>query len=123
MGVNCSTGPDKMVELVQKMKEVAFVPVFAKPNAGMPELVDGKSVYLMTPEVFAEDMKLLVEAGAGMIGGCCGTTPAHIKAMADMAKHMTVPAISEEKFRLLSSERMTRKNRAGRSVSGCRRAD
>lgn len=109
VGVNCSTGPDKMVELVQKMKEVAFVPVFAKPNAGMPELVDGKSVYLMTPEVFAEDMKLLVEAGAGMIGGCCGTTPAHIKAMADMAKHMTVPAISEEKFRLLSSERMTRK--------------
>ena len=68
VGVNCSTGPDKMVELVQKMKEVAFVPVFAKPNAGMPELMDGKSVYLMTPEVFAEDMKLLVEAGAGMFG-------------------------------------------------------
>lgn len=108
IGVNCSTGPDKMTELVAAMKEVAFVPVFAKPNAGMPELVDGKSVYAMTPETFAEDMKMIIEAGAGMVGGCCGTTPAHIKALSDMAKTMDIPEISDKKERLLSSERMTR---------------
>ena len=62
----------------------------------------------MTPETFAEDMKMIIEAGAGMVGGCCGTTPAHIKALSDMAKTMDIPEISDKKERLLSSERMTR---------------
>ena len=63
IGVNCSTGPDKMVELVRQMKSIAFIPVFAKPNAGMPELVNDKSVYRMTPEEFAEDMKMIINEG------------------------------------------------------------
>ena len=105
IGVNCSTGPDKMVELVRQMKSIAFIPVFAKPNAGMPELVNDKSVYRMTPEEFAEDMKMIIEAGAGMVGGCCGTRPEHIKALADMASKMPVPEISSEHVRCISSER------------------
>lgn len=105
IGVNCSTGPDKMVELVRQMKSIAFIPVFAKPNAGMPELVNDKSVYRMTPEEFAEDMKMIIEAGAGMVGGCCGTRPEHIKVLADMASKMPVPEISSEHVRCISSER------------------
>ena len=107
IGVNCSTGPDKMVELVRQMKSIAFVPIFAKPNAGMPELIDDKSVYRMTPEEFAEDMKLIIEAGAGMVGGCCGTRPEHIKALSDMAESMPVPEISNEHVRCISSERFS----------------
>jgi 5-methyltetrahydrofolate--homocysteine methyltransferase len=107
IGVNCSTGPDKMVEIVTAMKSIAYVPVFAKPNAGMPEIVDGESVYLMTPEEFAEDISGVIDAGANMVGGCCGTTPAHIKALADMAKTKNIPDISNIHRRSLSSERMT----------------
>lgn len=108
VGVNCSTGPEQMVELVKKMKSIAFVPVFAKPNAGMPELVDGKSVYLMTPETFASDMECLIDAGAGLVGGCCGTTPQHIKALAQAAKNKQIPEIQSKHSRCISSERKTR---------------
>lgn len=105
IGVNCSTGPDKMVDLVKQMKSIAFIPVFAKPNAGMPELIDDKSVYRMTPDEFAQDMKMIIEAGANMVGGCCGTRPDHIKALSDMAAQMPVPEISCEHIRCVSSER------------------
>ena len=105
IGVNCSTGPDKMVELVEQMNSIAFIPVFAKPNAGMPELIDDKSVYRMTPDEFAQDMKMIIEAGANMVGGCCGTRPDHIKALSDMAVQMPVPEISSEHIRCISSER------------------
>lgn len=105
IGVNCSTGPDKMVDLVKQMKSIAFIPVFAKPNAGMPELIDDKSVYRMTPDEFAQDMKMIIEAGANMVGGCCGTRPDHIKALSDMAAQMPVPEISCEHVRCISSER------------------
>lgn len=109
IGVNCSTGPDKMVSIIKEMKEIAFIPVFAKPNAGMPELVDGKSTYLMTPEEFALDMKQVIEAGANMVGGCCGTEPRHIKALSEMAATMKVPAVSDTHKRCISSERYTQK--------------
>lgn len=109
IGVNCSTGPDKMVSIVNEMKNIAFIPVFAKPNAGMPELVDGKSTYLMTPDEFAFDMKQVIEAGANMVGGCCGTEPRHIKALADMAATMKVPDISDKHTRCISSERYTQR--------------
>ena len=105
IGVNCSTGPDKMVDLVKQMKSIAFIPVFAKPNAGMPELINDKSVYRMTPDEFAQDMKMIIEAGANMVGGCCGTRPDHIKALSDMAAQMPVPEISCEHVRCVSSER------------------
>ena len=107
VGINCSTGPDKMIPLIENMKSIAYVPIFAKPNAGMPELVDGKSVYGMMPEEFAAEMKQLIDAGASMAGGCCGTTPAHIRALADMAADMPIPYINSERRRCISSERST----------------
>ncbi|MCR5283377.1 MAG: homocysteine S-methyltransferase family protein [Lachnospiraceae bacterium] len=83
VGANCSTGPDKMAEVIREMKSVARVPVIAKPNAGLPKLDDnGKTIYDMGPEEFAEQMKLVLAAGATIVGGCCGTTPEHIQALA-----------------------------------------
>lgn len=105
IGINCSTGPEEMIPLVERMKKYANIPILAKPNAGMPELVDGETVYAMTPEQFAEYGRRLVEAGAGIIGGCCGTTKEHITALAQTVRLMEVPEVSKEKKRLLTSER------------------
>lgn len=105
VGLNCSTGPMEMVPAVEQMREVATIPVLAKPNAGLPQLEDGVTVYRMTPEEFATAGTALVEAGASIVGGCCGTTPAHIKALADAVKGMPAPEIPTEKKRLLATER------------------
>ena len=107
VGVNCSTGPEQMAELVREMKEYANIPIIAKPNDGMPEVVDGETVYRMTPEEFAEEAKLLLEAGAGIVGGCCGTTPQHIRAFKEGSRAYTVPKVSKTYKRVLASERQT----------------
>ena len=79
VGINCSFGPENMLHLVQEMKAKAKVPVIVKPNAGQPEIgADGLAQYKMQPEEFASHMKHIVAAGAGIIGGCCGTTPEFI---------------------------------------------
>jgi 5-methyltetrahydrofolate--homocysteine methyltransferase len=85
-GCNCSTGPRDMIELIKTIKPYATIPLLTKPNAGMPKLVDGETVFDMKPDEFAAFVAELVEAGANIIGGCCGTTPEHIKAQADEAK-------------------------------------
>lgn len=105
IGVNCSTGPEEMIPLVQKMAEYATVPILAKPNAGLPELEDGKTVYKTTPEEFARAGGLLVEAGASVLGGCCGTTPAHIKALSATVKDMKIRKPLATHRRVLTSER------------------
>lgn len=78
-GCNCSAGPEKMSEWVRAMSEHARIPILAKPNAGLPKLVDGKTVFDMGPEEFSEKSLMLHQAGASIIGGCCGTTPRHIQ--------------------------------------------
>lgn len=89
VGVNCSTGPEQMVAVIRQMREYTSVPIIAKPNAGMPALdQNGKTVYSMSPEDFAKECVALSEAGASVMGGCCGTTPAHIKALRDVTKHI-----------------------------------
>lgn len=105
IGVNCSTGPMEMVEIVQRMAEYATVPLLAKPNAGLPELEGQKTVYRMTPEEFARAGAALVQAGAALIGGCCGTTPAHIKALAKQVRGMESKTPLPTHRRVLSSER------------------
>lgn len=105
VGLNCSTGPMEMVSAVEQMREVANIPILAKPNAGLPQLEDGVTVYRMSPEEFATAGAALVSAGASIVGGCCGTTPAHIGALADAVKTLAVPDIPTEKKRLLATER------------------
>lgn len=79
VGCNCSAGPKQMVGIVSAMKPYATVPIIAKPNAGMPELVNDKTVFNMPAQEFASFSKELVLKGANILGGCCGTTPQHIK--------------------------------------------
>lgn len=106
VGLNCSTGPEAMLELVTQMAEYAVVPVLAKPNAGMPELADGETVYRTTPEEFAAAGAKLVTAGAAVIGGCCGTAPEHIRALKNAVCGITAPKPLARARRMLTSERM-----------------
>lgn len=79
VGCNCSTGPEKMAEFIAAMKPYAKVPLVAKPNAGLPRLVDGKTVFDLPPEEFGRYVRPLIEQGVGIIGGCCGTSPVYIQ--------------------------------------------
>lgn len=110
IGANCSTGPGQMARIIRSMASVTRVPVIAKPNAGLPSLDgEGNTVYSMKAEEFAWEMQKVCEAGASIIGGCCGTTPAHIAALHN-AFHDVKPtetARRPEGIRYLTSERRT----------------
>ena len=86
VGVNCSLGPDQMFGIVEQLARYASVPVVVSPNAGLPRSEDGKTVYDVAPADFAASMEKIADLGATMLGGCCGTTPAHIKAMSDAVR-------------------------------------
>lgn len=81
-GINCSAGPDALLPVIRELREYTRIPLIAKPNAGLPRLVEGKLVFDMPKEEFAAHMKALVEAGASIIGGCCGTDPSYIAELA-----------------------------------------
>ena len=82
VGVNCSVGPEQLETTVRTMREATDLPLIAKPNAGMPRMdAQGQAHYDMTPEAFAAAMGTLIQSGAGLIGGCCGTTPETIRAL------------------------------------------
>lgn len=82
IGVNCSTGPDQLESVIRTLKRTCALPIVAKPNAGMPKITEsGEAVYSMEAGEFAQHMERLVEAGASLIGGCCGTTPEFIGAL------------------------------------------
>ena len=85
IGVNCSTGPQEMTRMVAEIAGYTHLPVIAKPNAGIPEVIDGKSTYKMSPEEFAQAGEDLIRAGAKILGGCCGTRPEHIGLLGKMA--------------------------------------
>ncbi len=83
-GINCSLGPHNALEVIEQMAASSSIRLSAVPNAGLPKYVDNRLVYRATPEYFAEYTKRLVQAGANIVGGCCGTTPEHTAAMRDM---------------------------------------
>lgn len=109
IGVNCSTGPEKMAEVVKKIVSVTKIPVIAKPNAGLPSLDEnGQTVYEMEAEEFGKKMQLLADAGAMILGGCCGTTPDHIRALTKTVKMPAVkPSRKAAGMHYLTSERKT----------------
>jgi 5-methyltetrahydrofolate--homocysteine methyltransferase len=83
VGANCGDlTPHEFAEIVTLMKAVTGLPILIQPNAGLPQLIDGETVFNMTPEDFTAGMMECVEAGARLVGGCCGTSPAHIQALA-----------------------------------------
>ena len=81
VGVNCSTGPAAVFSALESMAGGSHLPLFAMPNAGVPRAVDGRNIYLSSPEYMAGFARKFLKAGAQFIGGCCGTTPAHTRAM------------------------------------------
>lgn len=113
VGANCSTGPDQMTDLIRAMAEQVNIPIIAKPNAGLPALNEaGNTVYDMGPEVFGSEMLGLLDAGAALLGGCCGTTPEHIRILVQKTadkKPVKKPAQLQNRSRrcFLTSERKT----------------
>lgn len=80
VGINCSVGPEQLVSIVEGLNQRLHIPMIVKPNAGMPKISDtGEASYDMTPEHFGRSMKVLLEKGAKIVGGCCGTTPDYIR--------------------------------------------
>lgn len=82
-GLNCSAGPAEMLPQLRRLREYARVPLIAKPNAGMPQIVDGRAIYHCPPEEFVRYIPEFLAAGVAVFGGCCGTTAAHIAALRD----------------------------------------
>ncbi len=108
IGANCSTGPDKMAAVIRAMAEVTTIPIIAKPNAGLPVLdTEGNTVYDMESGEFADGMVQLVEAGASILGGCCGTTPEFIRRLKERTGQMAVKERAKPDKRYLTSERRT----------------
>jgi methionine synthase / methylenetetrahydrofolate reductase(NADPH) len=81
LGCNCSSGPAVVLNAIERMRSVTSLPLAAMPNAGMPRSIDGRNIYLTSPEYLASFARKFVKAGVTFIGGCCGTTPAHVRAM------------------------------------------
>ena len=81
IGVNCSVGPQAILSVVERLAKVVTAPIAAQPNAGLPRDVGDRKIYMASPEYMAEYARRIVEAGAKFVGGCCGTTPDHIKAI------------------------------------------
>ena len=81
LGCNCSVGPAAMLDTIERLRRVTSLPLAAQPNAGMPRSVEGRNIYLCSPEYMASYARKFVAAGVSLVGGCCGTTPEHIKAM------------------------------------------
>ncbi|GAB6180444.1 homocysteine S-methyltransferase family protein [Desulfotomaculum defluvii] len=88
IGVNCSVGPSQLEDVVKKLTESTNLPILVSPNAGMPEIIDGNTVFRETAETMAQYAQRFVTYGASILGGCCGTTPDHIKEISRQVKHM-----------------------------------
>ena len=101
IGLNCSVGPQGILEAVEKMVRVTTRPISAQPNAGLPRAIGDRKIYMASPEYFGTYGKFLVEAGARFVGGCCGTTPDHVKEIASF-----VASVSPRQAVTVSSERV-----------------
>ncbi len=103
IGANCSLGPDQLIGVMEEYLEYASVPVLIKPNAGLPRDEGGKTVFDVYPPEFSDTIKLLLEKGVRIVGGCCGTTPEYIKAVAEKAKEVKPVPVTEKNKSLISS--------------------
>ena len=103
IGVNCSLGPKALASVIREYLKYASVPVIMKPNAGLPKVEDGKTVYDVEADEFAEDLSELVKEGLRIVGGCCGTTPEYISALAEKTKNIALPPIEEKHITVVSS--------------------
>ncbi|MBR0469761.1 MAG: homocysteine S-methyltransferase family protein, partial [Clostridia bacterium] len=102
VGINCGLGPEQIGEMMAQLAEISSIPIMAQPNAGLPQIENGKTVYKVTPEEFAEQSEKMAKIGASVLGGCCGTTPDHIRCLADRCKDYT-PVVEEKNITVVAS--------------------
>ena len=103
LGINCGMGPEQMLPVLEEMLRHSSLPVIVKPNAGLPQQRDGRTCYDVLPEEFAYLMKRITNMGASVIGGCCGTTPEHIRAMKDACRGLQPLPAAEKEYTVVSS--------------------
>lgn len=103
LGINCGMGPEQMLPILEDYAKYSSLPVIVKPNAGLPKQRDGQTWYDVDPVEFAGYMEKIVSMGACVIGGCCGTTPEHIKAMTDQCRGMEIVTPTEKEDTIVSS--------------------
>lgn len=103
IGMNCGLGPKQMKPIFETMVRYASIPLVITPNAGLPRSENGKTVYDVGPEEFAEDMEEIINMGAWMAGGCCGTTPAHIKALTERCFGITPKPLTDKDYTIVTS--------------------
>ena len=103
IGMNCSVGPEYMLRILPQFTACSSTPIIVNPNAGLPEIVDGETVYSLDPDSFASFMKTACEMGAAVVGGCCGTTPEHISALRKAAADVPVSLPEKKDLTLVSS--------------------
>jgi 5-methyltetrahydrofolate--homocysteine methyltransferase len=103
VGFNCGLGPEQMKNLLPQLTACCSLPVVINANAGLPVVVNGQTVFHVAPEEFAQSVKTLVEMGAGIVGGCCGTTPAHIQRVVELCKDMEIKPVTDKNLTVVSS--------------------
>lgn len=103
LGMNCGLGPDLMIPMVKRMIEVASVPIVVNPNAGLPRTEDGRTVFDVGPEEFAEVMGEIADMGVQVLGGCCGTTPEHIRKTIEVVKPKSFKPNTPKNFTVITS--------------------
>ena len=101
--INCGMGPKQMLPILQQIAQYTSLPIIVKPNAGLPKQRDGQTYYDVTPDVFAKQLQEIVKAGACVIGGCCGTTPKHIRAMISACKDLEMTKPTFKNHTIVSS--------------------
>ncbi len=105
IAVNCSVGPEQLEGVVKTLVRSSNLPILVQPNAGLPQLIQGRTVYEGSPETMAEYAKRFIEFGANMVGSCCGSTPAHTQAIYEKVKELA-PILRNKEFGLRISSRV-----------------
>lgn len=103
IGFNCGLGPKQMIPLVEELEKYTSTPIMVNPNAGLPESINGETVYNVDPDEFSDLMAQIADLGVSYLGGCCGTTPAHIKALIEKTKNIPDVPPSKKNFTFVTS--------------------
>lgn len=103
LGINCSLGPDKMIPLIKRFNECSSLPIIANPNAGIPEIINGKASYSLTPDAFADYCVALAQNGANILGGCCGTDPGYIRKVVEKTQNIPLTETTTKDITIISS--------------------
>ncbi len=102
VGINCGLGPEQITEMMIKLTEISSIPIMAQPNAGLPQIENGETVYNVSPKQFGRQCEQMARLGVSALGGCCGTTPAHIRSLVEMCGKYK-PVVEEKNITVIAS--------------------